>query len=261
MSDRRVRVENVMGTVFSLDLREPWIEPDSVEPVFAWLHEVDARFSTYRHDSEISRIRRGEIDAAVASADVRLVLALCSELERDTAGAFRYGEGALLDPSGVVKGWAAEVAASRLAQAGARNFVLNAGGDVVAAGRPHPDRRWSVGVRHPERSDLIVASLDVEDCAVATSGHYERGSHIHDSAGHPIDDPAFLSLTVIGPSLTFADAYATAAFAMGEEGPEWVASIPGYTAYTVDRQLRTRAVGELAPVKSPATVYPLSAGI
>lgn len=137
-----------------------------------------------------------------------------------------------LDPSGLVKGWSIEAAGDILGLAGARNFSINAGGDVIARGEPEPGRPWRVGIRHPELADRLAAVLEVRDLAVATSGAYERGEHIRDPhTGRP--PRGLRSVTVVGPSLTYADAYATAAFAMGADGLPWVARHPGYGVYGI----------------------------
>jgi FAD:protein FMN transferase len=131
-----------------------------------------------------------------------------------------------------------ERAAALLQAAGARNFFIGAGGDVATRGRPAPGRRWRVGIRHPEIADRVAAVLAVTDLAVATSGAYERGAHIIDPrTGRP---PAeLLSMTVVGASLTYADAFATAAFVMGEEGARWVGGLEGYQALAITADHRT----------------------
>jgi thiamine biosynthesis lipoprotein len=150
------------------------------------------------------------------------VLAECVVLRRATHGYFSVRPAGRLDPSGFVKGWAVAGAARRLAEAGAERFCINAGGDVVARGRP-----WRVGVRHPVEPDRLAAVLAVQDLAVATSGQYEREAHIVDPhTGRPPE--GLLSVTVVGPDLARADAYATAAFAMGAKGPPWTATLTGY---------------------------------
>lgn len=223
-------VEQVMGTVFSLDVHDP-VEPSVIERVTDWLHEVDARFSTYREDSEISRIGRGELGEPDASPDVREVLALCEQARDVTNGWFdirghRTDRG--LDPSGLVKGWAIDRAGAILAAAGARNWSLNGGGDVLVSGT-HDGKPWRVGVRHPDEAAAIVAVLEITDLAVATSALYERGDHIRDP--HTGRVPSELvSVTIVGPTMTWTDTFATAVFAMGRPGLEWVASLPGYSA-------------------------------
>jgi thiamine biosynthesis lipoprotein len=67
---------------------------------------------------------------------------------------------------------------------------------------------------------------------VATSGAYERGEHIVDPRTGR-SPRGVLSVTVAGPDLGTADAYSTAAFAMGLDGPAWTATLAGYSALTI----------------------------
>jgi thiamine biosynthesis lipoprotein len=217
-------VRHIMGMPIGIDVRGT--AGVDVEIAFAWLREVDATFSTYRDDSDISRLDRGELMLAGCRPEVDEVLTRCMGLERETRGYFSVRPAGRLDPSGLVKGWAVDGAAERLTRAGAERFCINAGGDVVARGR------WRVGVRHPEQPGRLAAVLAVEDLAVATSGEYERGAHIVDP--HTGRAPeGLLSVTVVGPDLATADAYATAAFAMGADGPAWLATVDGYDAMCV----------------------------
>jgi FAD:protein FMN transferase len=173
------------------------------------------------------------------------VLTRCTALERATDGYFSARPAGRLDPSGLVKGWAIDGAADRLAAAGARSFCVNAGGDLVARGRPDADRGRRVGIRHPVDHDAVAAVLEVTDLAVATSGAYERGAHILDP--HTGQAPAgLLSVTVVGPDLATADAYATAAFAMGAGGPAWAASLAGYDALCITDDHRVLSTPGLA---------------
>jgi thiamine biosynthesis lipoprotein len=133
------------------------------------------------------------------------------------------------DPTGVVKGWAVDEALALLRLAGARNVQVNAGGDLVAAGEPEPGRAWRIGIRHPDHADRVAGVLEVRDLAVATSGLYERGGHIVDPHTGRVAS-GLRSLTVVGPRLAIADAYATAGFAMGVAGIAWVGRQPGHGA-------------------------------
>jgi thiamine biosynthesis lipoprotein len=194
------------------------------ERVFAWLRWVDATFSTYRADSEISRIDRGELAPGHAHPLVRDVLARCEQLRAATGGYFDARAAGALDPSGLVKGWAVDRAAALL---GAGRSCIDAGGDVLVRGSG-----WRVGIRHPRERQALCAVIEASDLAVATSGAYERGRHIVDPhTGRPPE--GVLSVTVIGPDLATADAYATAAYAMGEAGPAWTARLRGYDAMTI----------------------------
>jgi thiamine biosynthesis lipoprotein len=234
------RVEQIMGTAISLDLRDPAVPEAAVDAAFDHLRDVDARFSTYRPDSEISRLGRGELSADECSADVRDVLERCDALRLLSRGYFDIGvhrADGRLDPSGFVKGWAADAAAGILEAAGARNYCLNAGGDVIARGEPEPGRPWRIGIRHPELPDRVATVLEARDLAVATSGDYERGEHIADPhAKRPPE--GLLSMTVAGAKLAEADAYATAAYAMGRAGLAWIATLPGYAGCMITAERR-----------------------
>jgi thiamine biosynthesis lipoprotein len=219
-------VEEVMGTAVSIDVTDD-VAPGALTAVVTWLHAVDRTYSTYRHDSPISRFGRGEIELSDLDEEVIDVLALCEELHDDTDGAFDITSvpapnGTRLDPSGLVKGWSIERAAEILESHGARNLCLNAGGDIALRGEPLPGRPWRIGIRHPHDEHALAKVLDLRGrAAVATSGTYERGAHIIDPrTGEPTADLA--SVTVVGPDLTFVDAYATAVFVMGLDGLEWL---------------------------------------
>jgi thiamine biosynthesis lipoprotein len=224
------QVRHIMGIPIGIDLRDP--DDVDIEVAFGWLRDVDAVFSTYRDDSEISRLDRGELTLADCRPEVDDVLAQCMALNRSTRGYFSVRAAGRLDPSGLVKGWAVTGAAERLAAAGAENFCINAGGDIVVRGRPEADRLWRIGIRHPEDLERLAAVLALEDVAVATSGEYEQRGHIVDphTGGRPT---GLLSVTVVGPDLGSADAYATAAFAMGASGPDWTATLTGYDAMCI----------------------------
>jgi thiamine biosynthesis lipoprotein len=229
---RRVRVEHVMGTTVSIDVREPLVDDAVLDEVIAWFRDVDARFSPYRAGSEVSRVGAGELALDHASPDVRAMFTLADELRERTGGAFdprAHRPDGRPDPTGVVKGWAVDEALVLLRLAGARNVQVIAGGDLVAAGEPEPGRPWRIGIRHPDRADRVAGVLGVRDLAVATSGLYERGRHIVDPhTGRAAE--GLRSLTVIGPRLAITDAYATAGVVMGEAGIAWVGRQPGHGA-------------------------------
>jgi FAD:protein FMN transferase len=231
-----------MGMPIVLDERDE-LDPGLIEAMWDELRRADATFSTYKDDSEISRLNRGELALEDAHPDVREVLARCEELRVITDGYFDagrvYEHG--VDPSGLVKGWAVDRAGEVLEAGGARNYSLNAGGDIRLRGAPHPDPVWRVGIQHPRVRDKIAAVVEGNDVGVATSGAYARGDHVLDP--HTGRAPGgVLSVTIVGPELATADAYATAAFAMGEAGPEWTATLGLYEAMTImadDRVLST----------------------
>ncbi|WP_432050845.1 FAD:protein FMN transferase [Verrucosispora sp. NA02020] len=229
-----------MGTPISLDIADdlPAAELTRLaDEVFGWLREVDARFSTYLPDSEVCRFDRGELLLSEASADLRRVLERCADLWGDTDGFFdAYATGGL-DPSGYVKGWAAQVASDRLLAAGAVNHCVNAGGDVRVRGHSSTGRPWRIGVRHPWDPSAVCLVLTGTDLAVATSGVYERGHHVRDPRrGAPAK--GLRSVTVVGHDLGLADAYSTAALAMGVTGIGWVDRLPGHRHAVVTEDAR-----------------------
>jgi thiamine biosynthesis lipoprotein len=228
------RVEQIMGTAISLDVRDA-LAPAALERAFEYLRGVDRRFSTYKPESEVSRLIRGELDEADCSPELAEVLALCEQARLSSEGYFdirAHRPDGRPDPTGLVKGWALENAGRVLERAGARDYCINGGGDIVVRGEAEPGNAWRIGIRHPLIADKLATVLAVRDAAVATSGAYERGDHVRD----PFTGRApmgVLSVTVVGPSLTLADAYATAAFAMGPTGLAWVAGVPGYEGCSI----------------------------
>jgi len=243
------RVEQIMGMPILVDVRDEAIGEDALAPVFAWFREVDARFSTYRLDSELERINRGELDVEDAHPDVRDVLDRCEELRLETRGYFdiRAADGARIDPSGLVKGWSVDRAAELLEAAGALNYAVSAGGDIRLLGGELPEPAWRVGIEHPLLPHEIAKALLLDRGAIATSGAYARSAHVLDPhTGRASQD--VLSVTITGPVLATADAYATAAFAMGAAGPAWTARLPnGYEACTIladGRVLSTPALAD-----------------
>ena len=220
-----MRVEHAMGMAVSFDVRDD-LDPAAIDEAVTWLHYVDALFSTYKDDSMITRFGRREIDVEELDPLVHEVLDLCALVEEDTAGAFDIHvpapNGTNLEPSGLVKGWSIERTAAILECHGATNFTINAGGDIAVRGEVAPGEPWKIGIRHPEIADHMAAVLHVAGpMAVATSALYERGQHIIDPrTGAPASGVA--SVTIIGPDLTFVDAYATAVFVMGLDGLTWL---------------------------------------
>jgi FAD:protein FMN transferase len=228
------RVEHIMGMPVVVDVRDDDVDENILERMFNWLRIADATFSTYKEDSEISRLNRGELTLAEAHPDVREVLDRCEVLRFETNGYFDVRAAApdSIDPSGLVKGWAVDRAASILDESGVTNYAVNVAGDMRLRGRAVPEPCWSVGIQHPLNTDAVAAVVEANDLAVATSGAYARGEHVIDP--HTRRPPVgVLSVTITGPELATADAYATAAFAMGEAGTHWTARLHGYEAMTI----------------------------
>lgn len=140
----------------------------------------------------------------------------------------------LLDLGAVAKGLAVDLAARELAPA--RDFAIDAGGDLYLGGANRQGTPWTIGIRHPRRAGECIGAVQVSNQAVCTSGDYERrtpalpGDAAAHEIGHHIVDPrnrqsprALASVTVIAPSAMLADALATTAFVLGpDEALPWL---------------------------------------
>ncbi|RSN51792.1 thiamine biosynthesis protein [Streptomyces sp. WAC 04229] len=241
-----------MGTVFSFDVRggEPTAVRAALDEAVAGLHRADQVFSTYRDDSQVSRLARDEVTVEACAPEVAEVLELAAEAERVSDGWFSTRFRGRLDPTGIVKGWAVECAARRIAAAGATGVSLNGGGDVQLLGSPGVRRPWRVGVSDPLRPGglaAVVSAAGAAELAVATSGSAERGAHVVDPSTGRSAVTDLLSVTVVAPRLTWADCWATAAFAMGSrEGLRWLESLPGVEGLLITAGDEVRCTGGLA---------------
>jgi FAD:protein FMN transferase len=231
MVSRRSWVEQIMGLPVSVlargELADSARADAAVRAVFAELVEVDRVFSPYKPDSAVSRMARGEVGWAEVDPVVRAVAERCERARELTGGLFDPElPGGGWDPSGLVKGWAVERAGERLREVSDLDWCLNAGGDVlVLCPSNHP---FTVGIQDPRDPGRVVAAVARNDGAVATSGTAARGAHLYDPrTGEPVKS-RWLSVSVTGPSLEYADVLATAAFVAGEGWPAVVDALPGY---------------------------------
>ena len=243
-------VEHVMGMPISLALRGR--HAGDARGAAAWadamavLREADRVFSTYRTDSVISRVCGGDAPLTDFPPEVvarfREVLALGHAAECDSGGAFALRRDGVLDPSGVVKGWAAERAAAHLAALPDTDFCLSAGGDITCRTLDPSASPWRIGIEDPHDPDRLVAVVPVHTGAVATSGSARRGAHIVDArTGRPPLGVA--SVTVIGLSLTAVDVDATAAYALGPDAARWLAGRGHQAALVVHDNGTTTSIG------------------
>jgi len=246
---RETRVS--MGMPITVEVVDA-VDSAVIGAVFTYFEGVDCRFSTYRPDSEIAAINRGCLANADYSDEMREVLALAEQTKRETDGFFdiRKVDGSL-DPSGIVKGWAIDNAGAIVARTGARDFFIEAGGDVHSSGKNADGREWSIGIRNPFNGTEIVKVVYPRGHGVATSGTYARGQHIYNphAPGEPLDD--IVSLTVIGRDVLEADRFATAAFAMGKDGILFIEAVPGLEGYVVNTNGRATLTSGFATFCEP----------
>jgi FAD:protein FMN transferase len=233
--------EPVMGTVVSFDVPAAARSDGSLDAAVGWLHWVDRVFSPYRPDSDVSRLAAGTVTVDGCAPEVAEVIDGCAFVAELSGGYFTDHPSGRFDPTGYVKGWAIERAAALLSAAGSASHLVNGGGDVQCVGhRPGQagsgqagGELWRVGISDPFRPGQLALVLAAADCGIATSGVAERGDHIvNPRTGRQAQGLA--SLTVAGPSLTLADAFATAAFAMGPDlARTWTESLDGYEAFAI----------------------------
>jgi thiamine biosynthesis lipoprotein len=230
MRDTRI----LMGMPITVDVSK-MVDGMLVDMVFDYFAHVDQHFSTYRADSEISAINRGDVPIRDWSGEMTEVLALAEQTKNETDGYFdiRKPDGSL-DPSGIVKGWAINNAAGIVRVAGIGDFFIEAGGDIQTSGKNASGKDWSVGIRNPFKTDEIIKVVYPRGRGVATSGTYVRGQHIYNPRGPEGHIKGIVSLTVIGADVLEADRFATAAFAMGKDGIFFLEETPGLEGYVVD---------------------------
>ena len=236
---RRAWVEQLMGMPVSIHVRGPRAHDvdvaRTVAAAFASLHAVDAMFSTYRDDSEISRLQRHEITLAASSPEIREVHTLCRTALERSAGyfdAWGWRGAGVFDPTGLVKGWAIGRAGLLLAALNDCDFAIDAGGDVLVRCADPDAAPWRIGIEDPRDRTQVLATVELHDGAVATSGTAARGTHIVDPfTKTPVE--SILSATVIGPSIVWADVWATTAVARGVGAVEWTESLHGTSGMLV----------------------------
>jgi thiamine biosynthesis lipoprotein len=220
------------------------IDDNTADAFFDRVRVLEDVLSRFRPHSDISRLARGELDLDDVDPAVRIVLDECLALRALTRGDFDHEPrrrtsdptDPVLDVNALAKGWIIEDAATVLRMTG-RDFLVNAGGDIVAHARVD-GQPWRVGIQHPIEGDAILGTFEVGRGAVATSGTYERGDHIRRSGP---GGSALVSVTVVGPDLGHADALATAVYAAGHSPPDWWCDVePTYGLLTMSKDNRLR---------------------
>jgi thiamine biosynthesis lipoprotein len=239
------RLIETWGTVVVIEATSSELDDSginaAVDEVEQFYYKVDRDFSTFKSDSQVSRIRRGELKIEETTEYVQQVWALCEYARDLTLGAFNpwKAEGGF-DPSGLVKGWAAEVGAQMLVEAGITNLIINASGDIVLRGRNPKGELWNIGIASPVDVAKYVKFFEVIDGSVATSGDYEKGAHIVDPHTGLIAIGA-RSATVVGPDGAICDALATALMVDGVDAQRWIDRIElaEYSFWVINRHDET----------------------
>ena len=229
-----VHSEEVWSTVVTI---ESDLKDFSYQSQIAFLHQVDQIFSTFIPNSQVSKVRSGRMQISQTELLLQEVWEGCLLAKEITDGAFDpWSVEGGFDPSGYVKGWAADQICNQLQAAGAKHIQVNAGGDIALRGGSSKNMSWQIGVAHPENTDLVSKIYQIKDGAIATSGTYERGNHIIDPQTKSIAVGA-RSATVVGENAGLVDALATALIVAGRDGALWFAKpeLANYSCWVVDR--------------------------
>lgn len=223
----------LMGMPITVEIVDPHVTDAIFEKTYAYFASIDERFSTYKKNSEISKINRGEIKEKNYSEDMKLIF-LCSEqTKKETNGYFDISHKGQIDPSGIVKGWAIYKAVELIKREGFNNYSVDAGGDIQVNGLNKNGKKWSIGIKNPFNQSEIVKVVYLKNEGIATSGTYIRGQHIY-SPKENTRDFGMISMSVIGPNIYEADRFATAAFAMGKNGITFIENLPQFEGYMID---------------------------
>jgi FAD:protein FMN transferase len=250
-----VKLNFIMGMPIHINIRGEKNEK-IFEKVFDYFRWVDKVFSPYKANSEVTSINDGRIKLNKISDEMKLVLELSEKTKQETDGYFDIKINNYIDPSGLVKGWAINNAANLLRDMNFKSFYVNAGGDIQTNGLNEKKEKWAVGIKNPFKPSENVKIVYLSGQGIATSGTYEKGNHIYNPK---LSDSNFknsflrsrqtswpvasfsgnshnniVSLTVIGPNVYEADRFATAAFAMGIEGINFIERKKGLEGYMIN---------------------------
>jgi thiamine biosynthesis lipoprotein len=226
----------IMGMPIIVEIVDSNVSKQSFALVFDYFKSVDERFSTYKDNSEITKINQGKLKQEEYSKDMQEIFYLAEKTKQETNNFFDIKKpDSSLDPSGIVKGWAIYKAALILKKEGYKNFCIEAGGDIEISGTNAENKPWAIGIRNPFKNEEIVKILEIKDKGIATSGSYIRGNHIYNpkNVKEKLEDIA--SLTIIGPNIYEADRFATACFAMGKDGIFFIENLKGFEGYSIDK--------------------------
>jgi thiamine biosynthesis lipoprotein len=218
----------------SIEIEDSIATSADLEHVFNYFRTIDERFSPFKAESEVTRFNKKQIQKPDISDDLKTIFRLSEQTKQETDGYFDIYFNGVCNPSGLVKGWAINNAVNLVRKMGFQYYCVEAGGDIQVSKSKLDGEPWRVGIRNPFNKKEIVKVVELRDCGIATSGTYERGRHIYNpKTGEPADE--IVSLSVIGPNIYEADRFATAAFAMGQNGAKFISGLKGFEAYQIDK--------------------------
>jgi len=224
-----------MGMPITIEIFGPKVTEDIFNKAFSYFRYIDEKFSTFKNTSEITKINRGELEKKDWSDDMGIIFMLAEETKQMTNGFFdiKKPDGSY-DPSGIVKGWSIYQVARMLDAEGYDDYYVEAGGDIQVRRKDIKKEPWSIGIRNPFNLDQVVKIIELYDGGVATSGTYLQGQHIYNPHKPKDAITEIVSLTVVGSNIYDADRFATAAFAMGNDGIMFIEKLKDFEGYTIN---------------------------
>ncbi len=221
----------IMGMPVLIQIADRNAKEEDINEVFSYFHHIDKKFSTYKKDSEVSQINRRELKEQDYSREMKKILSLSQKTKEETNGFFDIYKNGLMDPSGIVKGYAINEGANILLKKGYENIYVEIAGDIQVYGKDKNKEEWKIGIQNPFNPKEIVKVVELSGKGIATSGNYVRGSHIYNPKGKLTEK--IVSVTLIGPNVYEADRFATAIFAMGDAGPDFAVTLKGFESYII----------------------------
>lgn len=238
----------VMGTVCKIsiitDRKFTLAQADKIlNQAVALLKDYESRWNFYSKDDELGLINSQAPDKVVKLLpDTFEVISKALEFSRLTGGAFDitatslhkeggYGtigldaqeksiwftdEKTRIDLGGIAAGYVIDKVVKIFKANNVKNYLIDIGGDIYAAGKNKKNQTWGIGVRNPFDQEIIMEDFFLNDQAVTTSGNYLK-KHIINPKTSIVADGNIESVTVIAPSCLEADVLATAFFIMGIE--------------------------------------------
>lgn len=222
-----------MGMSVAVEVLDSGVKSSDLNSVLDYFHDVDQTFSTYKKTSEVSKINKKLLRVEDAGPEVKKVLKLCEATKRDTHGYFDIAVEGFIDPSGLVKGYAIYEGSKMLMKKGYKDFYIEIGGDIDIRGVKN-GMKWKVGIRNPLKTFENAKVLYLSDRGIATSGNYERGMHIYNPIKKKLAND-LASVTVVAQNVYEADRFATAVFAMGEKGIDFLNEREGIEGFLITR--------------------------
>ncbi len=264
------RSEHIMGTEISITIRSDRDVSGDIEAGLEIFRSFEREFSRFLPDSALSLLNTSK--SIVPSSRFLRVMNLSTRIYHETWGIFnplidlrRIGyresfereKGILEDEEidtdwknifissekitlwnhqyidlwGIVKWYSVDEVRDYLFVSWYTDFIINAWWDIYLAGRD-ADNTWKVGIDNPAKPSEILATLDIEDASISTSGTYKRKWQLEWKEYHHILDPRtrenpseIVSISVIGSHTWMTDVYATVALIMGiERAIPWLES-------------------------------------